>query len=424
MVTLSLGNKQSVIEWSQTERALDDLVGQLGRLQRVLLVVPDKTRAESGAGEIASFLYRRMSGNTVVNVLPAVGTHRLNEEDFAELLGMYPGIPRAAYLSHVHDDLSQQIELGTVPENVVAKLTQERCRFAIPVSVCQHLAAGQFDQILSIGQVVPHEVTGFANHAKNLLIGCGGKPLIDASHWISAVCGLEEVLGEIDTPPRRLLEWIREQWGQQLAPVTYILTVRDVDPCGNMVTCGLFAGADYACFREAAELSKDVNVKGLPRPRTMVVEVPASYSSLWLANKAIYRTRLAIEPGGSLVILAPGVEALGENATQTELIKKFGYRGTDFIKCMVHERRDLGEQLGIAAHLIHGSPEGRFSVRYLTRTLHQQLTPGEMNQIGFRFGDYESERGLYANLVPGPFTWEGQSAYFIRSPGVQMWKAK
>jgi hypothetical protein len=84
----------------------------------------------------------------------------------------------------------------------------------------------------------------------------------------------------------------------------------------------------------------------------------------------------------------------------------------------------LGEQLGIAAHLIHGSPEGRFSVRYLTRTLHQQLTPGEMKQIGFSFGDYESERGQYASLVPGPFTWEGQSAYFIRNPGVRMWKAE
>lgn len=262
MVSLSLGNKQTVIEWSQTERALDDLVGQLGSLQSVLLVVPDKTRADSGAGEIASFLYRRLSSATVtVHVLPAVGTHRLNEKDLANLREMYPGIPQAAYLSHVHDDLYQQIQLGTVPEDVVATLTQDRCRFAIPVSVCQHLAAGHFDQILSIGQVVPHEVMGFANHAKNLLIGCGGKPLIDASHWISAVCGIKEVLGQIDTPPRRLLEWIREKWGHQLSHVTYLLTVRDVDPSGNMVTCGLFAGTDYDCFQKASDLSKDVNVK-------------------------------------------------------------------------------------------------------------------------------------------------------------------
>ena len=415
---VELGSSSTIIDWDQAESALNEMLEQLGRPHRVLLVPPDTTRASSWAGEITSYLYKRLSETGTVLVLPALGTHRLDEKEMQALLQMYEGVPRGAFLRHRHDVPAENIALGTLDEDFISEVSSGACRFSIPFSVNKHLVEG-FDRVISIGQVVPHEVMGFANHSKNLFIGCGGKELIDATHWISAVCGIERILGEISTPPRQVLEEAWRRWKSRFCPTTYVLTVRDAGPSRDLITRGLFAGDDFDCFQKAARLSAQVNKQVLKSaPQTIVVSLPEKkYHSLWLGNKAVYRTRMAIRPGGLLVVLAPGVTELGENVTQNTLIGKYGYGGTEYVKRMVAENEDLQQNLGVAAHLIHGSSEGRFKVLYCTRELHRRLPREQQLQLGFDLADYDTEISRWKEM-----TSDGET-YVIDDPGMRLWKA-
>jgi nickel-dependent lactate racemase len=197
------------------------------------------------------------------------------------------------------------------------------------VQVDRLLVESDWDAILSIGQLVPHEVIGIANHVKNVLVGAGGPDLIHKSHWLGAVYGMERIMGRARTPVRDVLNWAAARFLGHL-PITYLLTVRAAAPDGRLVTRGLFAGDDEECYARGAELCRAVNLDVLDRPPSKVVVYldPREYKSTWLGNKAIYRTRMAIADGGELVILAPGVRQFGEDGEIDRLIRRFGYRGT------------------------------------------------------------------------------------------------
>ena len=133
-----------------------------------------------------------------------------------------------------------------------------------------------------------------------------------------------------------------------------------------MAVRGLFVGTDADCFHAAAELSVQVNFTVLDEaPAKMVVYLdPDEFHSTWLGNKAVYRTRMAIADGGELIVLAPGVKTFGEDRAIDALIRKYGYRGTPPVMQLVREERRPAAEPSAAAHLIHGSSEGRFRIIY------------------------------------------------------------
>jgi len=157
------------------------------------------------------------------------------------------------------------------------------------------LAHGGHDLILSIGQVVPHEVIGMANYNKNLFVGTGGTEGIHKSHFLGAVYGMEKLMGQADNPVRRLLNYASDHFIKHL-PVVYVLTVIGRDGSGRLVMRGLFIGDDEEVFLKAAALSAKVNFDILDEPLRKVVVFldPAEFKSTWLGNKSIYRTRMAI----------------------------------------------------------------------------------------------------------------------------------
>jgi nickel-dependent lactate racemase len=387
-----------------------------GEPRRVLALPPDHTRSDSRAGELTTLAYE-MLGDRLTDVMPALGTHEAMTEH--ELQYMFGDLPRQ--LIRVHDWKNDVATLGYVDAEFVSKVTDGIYSRPWAAQVNRLLVEGKHDLILSLGQVVPHEVIGMANYNKNVFVGTGGAEGINESHYISALYGMERIMGRCDTPLRRILNEAQDRYCKNM-PLMFVLTVVESLRDGTKAVRGLYVGDSHELFYRAGELSAAVNrfiVK--PAPKTVVVTMnPSKYKRTWLANKAIYRTRMLIEDGGKLVVIAPGVHSFGESATVDGLIRKYGYRHTPDVLRLVAENEDLQQNLGTAAHLIHGTTEGRFEVVYAPG----ELTPQEIESVGYTWGDWRQLQIEYAveELEDG---WNrsknGEDFYFVRDPGLGLW---
>ncbi len=382
----------------------------LGPRRTVIAVPPDITRYHSRAGELTR-LTSEYYGNRLTHVLPAIGTHTPMTASEIEI--MYGGVPRERFT--IHDFRNGLSTLGEVPADFLAAQSEDRLRFSWPVQVDRLLVEGGFDLILSIGQVVPHEVAGMANYNKNILIGTGGAESISRSHYLGAVYGMERIMGRADNPVRRVLNYASERIARRL-PVVYVLTV-----VADGATRGLFIGDDIECFERAAALSLQVNFVMLDRPvrKAVVYLDPTEFKSTWLGNKAIYRLRMAMADGGELIVLAPGVRQFGEDAAIDALIRKHGYAGTPAVLSAVESNPDLAASLSAAAHLIHGSSEGRFTVTYAPGFLSRE----EVEAVQFRYAPLHPllERYGPAKLLNGVNIVDGEEVFFVSNPALGLW---
>jgi nickel-dependent lactate racemase len=419
MTYYALGSEHEVISDRELRSALVEALGKLGKRRKVLAVPPDFTRFHSRAGRITELAWEYY-GAALTDVLPATGTHFPVSEQ--EKLTMFGKVPSALF--RVHRWKENLATLGRVPEDFIAKVSEGKLRFDWPAQVDSLIVDGGYDLILSIGQVVPHEVIGMAGYTKNLLIGAGGREAINKSHYLGAVYGMERMMGRADTPVRAVLNHAVENFAGAL-PVVYIHTVVGRESDGSLALKGLFVGDDHATFLQAAELSLKVNFTMVdePFPRVVVYLQADEFKSTWLGNKAIYRTRMAVADRGELVILAPGVRQFGEDPGIDELIRKYGYFGTPRVLQLVEENEDLQENLSVAAHLIHGSTEDRFSVTYCPAG----LTREEVEKAGFRYGSLQEMTRLYdpKKLIDGWNTLaNGERIYYVSNPAVGLWASR
>jgi nickel-dependent lactate racemase len=411
------GGPDATIDVGRAGELLDDMLARLKPLNRVLLVPPDVTRFHSWAGTLTGLLWQRLQDGPFVAVMPAIGTH--TPVSAAEIERMFPSVPADRFL--VHDWRNSLVRLGEVPADFVAEVSEGRLRFPIAVEVSRALFEGRWDAIFSIGQLVPHEVAGIANHNKNVLVGCGGSDFINKSHYLGAVYGMERMMGRAKTPVRDVFNYAEQTFLRDL-PLHYILTVRERTADGAIVTRGLFAGDDDACFLRGAELCRKVNLNLLDRaPAKAVVYLePDGFRSTWLGNKSVYRTRMAIADGGELLVLAPGVKEFGEDAAIDRLIRKFGYRGTPSTLESVAHNPELAANLSAAAHMIHGSSEGRFTITYCPG----KLTQKETESVGYQYGDLNTALQKYDHkaLRDG---WnesrDGEEFFFVSNPRLGLW---
>ena len=418
MIYYSESGPEREFGMDQARAALETILENFRNRQKVLILPPDITRAHSGAGMLTELLWEKL-GERVRNILPALGTHVAM--DPGEIGRMFGNVPRSLFREHRwRTDIE---ELGRVPSSFVSEVTGGRLAFDYPVQVNRLLASGGHDLIISVGQVVPHEVTGMANYNKNVFVGCGGSEAINKSHFIGAVHGIENILGTTDNPVRAVLNKASEIAAPAL-PLLYILTVVAPDSEGKLKIRGIFAGDDIDCFRQAAALSREMNFTTLPeRLKKVVVWLdPEEFKSTWLGNKSIYRTRMAIADNGELVVLAPGVKTFGEDPAIDRLIRKYGYRTTPEILAFTEANDDLKDNLSAAAHLIHGSPENRFRVTYAAG----HLSAAEVNSVGYSFGKIDALMKRYEplSLQTGFHRHaDGEEFYFISNPATGLWKA-
>ncbi|MDA1044935.1 MAG: D-mannonate epimerase [Verrucomicrobia bacterium] len=389
---------------------------KLGSRKNVIAVPPDFTRFHSRAGELTQYAYAYY-GNALKDVLPALGTHTAMPE--AQLATMFGDVPRDRF--RVHDWRKGVATLGEIAAEEVHALSEGAVNYAWPAQLSTYITEGHHDLILSIGQVVPHEVIGMANYTKNLLIGTGGADGINKSHYMGAAYGMERIMGRARNPVRELVNRAASRYMADL-PVLYVLTVVGLSANGQTPTRGLFIGDDDECFYRAADLALQVNVNLLDRPiqKAIVYLDPHEFKSTWLGNKSIYRTRLAIADGGELIILAPSLREFGEDPEIDRLIRKYGYMHTDDVKQAVLDNKELQQNLSAAAHLIHGTSDGRFSITYCPG----QLSRTEIESVHYQYADLAGMTSRYNpkslrdgyNIMP-----DGEEIFFVSKPSIGLW---
>ena len=414
-ILFSAGSATSELSSADLRAGLFTALDALGQRRKVLCLPPDITRFHSRAGELTRLAWEYYR-EKLTDVLPAIGTHAPMTP--AEIRTMFGDMPLDLF--RVHDWRAGLATLGEVPAGFIREQSEGKLDFAWPAQVDKLLVEGGFDLILSPGQVVPHEVIGMANYNKNVFVGTGGADGINKSHYLGAVYGMERIMGRADTPVRRVLNYASDHFAGRL-PLVYVLTVVGKNDAGRLVTRGLFIGDDAGCFERAAALSLEVNFVMLDRPirKAVVYLDPAEFKSTWLGNKAIYRTRMALADGAELIVLAPGVNEFGEDAGIDHLIRKYGYRGTPAVLDAVRENPDLAANLGAAAHLIHGSSEGRFRITYCPG----RLTREEIEGVNFQYAPLGpmTERYNPATLKDGYNTVEGEEVFYVSNPALGLW---
>ncbi len=415
MLFYARGSETDVISCEEVRQALCEVFSSLGVKRRVLAIPPDFTRFNSLGGEITAMVDEYF-GDRLTDILPALGTHSPMTED--QMDAMFPGVPHDKF--RVHDWRGGVEDVGEVPASFIREVSEGRVDYPIKAQVNRLLLDSGFDLILSIGQVVPHEVVGMANYTKNIFVGVGGTDFIGKSHFLGASYGMERLMGRPGGPVREALEYARTHFIGSL-PIVYILTVRAQEG-DRIVTKGLFVGDDRECFERAVALSQKVNFVQLDREihKCIVWLDPAEFKSTWLGNKAVYRTRMALADGAELLILAPGLKEFGEDATIDKLIRRHGYRGTPHTLEAVERDPELKANLGAAAHLIHGSSEGRFGISYAPGHLTREAIEG----VGFKYAELQPMLGRYnpSELKDGWNTLpDGEEIFYISNPALGLW---
>jgi nickel-dependent lactate racemase len=394
---------------------LAEALAKLGPRSKVLAVPPDQSREHSRAGDLTRSA-REYYGDRLKAVLPALGTHTpMRPEQITRMFGDMP-----QDLFRVHNWRTDVETLGEVPAEFIEEQSEGKLHYAWPAQVNRLIAQGGFDLILSIGQVVPHEVIGMANYTKNILVGTGGREGINRSHYLGAVFGMERIMGRAENPVRAVLNYASDRFLGQF-PIVYVLTVVGRRSSGGLAVRGLYIGDDAECFHRAADLSLKVNFEIVDEPiqKAVVYLDPHEFHSTWLGNKAVYRTRMALADGAELIVLAPGVREFGEDKTIDGLIRKYGYCGTPATLRAVESNADLADDLSAAAHLIHGSSEGRFTITWCPGHLSQR----EIESVGFEYADLNTMIKRYdpEKLDQGYNTVDGESIFFIGNPGLGLW---
>jgi len=419
MIYFEKGSPDFEFNNDDLKKAIFEALDKIGTCKKVMAIPPDFTRYHSFAGRLTNFAWQYF-GERLTDVLPALGTHTAMTD--VQIGKMFGDIPKNIF--RVHDWRNDVVTLGEVPAKYVKKVSDDKVNFAWPAQVNKLLVQGGYDLILSIGQVVPHEVIGMANYNKNIFVGTGGVEGINKSHFLGATYGMERIMGRANNPVRDFLNYASEHFAAHL-PIVYVLTVVGKNAESELVVKGVFIGDDVECFEKAANLSLQVNFDMLDKPLDKVVVYldPEEFKSTWLGNKAIYRTRMAIADDGELIILAPGIKEFGEDAQIDKIIRKYGYLSTPEILKLTEENEDLQNNLSAAAHLIHGSSENRFKITYCPGHLSRE----EIESVNFNYADINVMMKKYNPdiLLDGFNTMvDIEDIYYISNPALGLWSYK
>ena len=372
--------------------------------ERVLAIIPDKTRDDNTHElfPIASeFLQKR--GVASFDALVAQGTHppmskaqkwsKIGNADF-----------RGSLFDHRWDDPDELITLGELSGQTVSELTGGLIDDAVPVSINKLLAPGIYDTVLVFGATVPHEVAGFAGGAKYFFPGVAGPELTHTTHWLGALAGIENIIGQVETPTRRLIEAAADLIPARIISLNTVVSRID----GELVTYALFTGDIREAFRRAAEVSRQVHIRYTGRKYKRVIALLDShYDELWVGGKASYKLGAIIEEGGELIIYAPHLTKLSE--THGELIEKYGYAPLESVRDMLGVSQELRENLCIAAHLAHVAYAGRldqhgkvvprYQITMATGLDEATCRRVNLGYLDYRMLDYEAMRSDPDTLV-------------------------
>ncbi|KKM12118.1 D-mannonate epimerase [Clostridiales bacterium PH28_bin88] len=401
----------------EIERNIHEYFRDYSMVKNILILPPDMSRLNSYAGNIVNILYRYFH-KTDIDIMPALGTHIPMSEN--EIRKMYGFILYNRFIAH--DWRNDTVKIGEVPASFVKEISEGYMDVGIDVEVNKRLLDRKYDLIISVGQVVPHEVAGFANYTKNILVGCGGRNMINQSHYLGALYGMERIMGRIDNPVRKLYNYAAYKFLSHI-PLVYILTVTTLDKTGLRVEA-VSIGTGDEVFSETAKVSQKKNLSFLHKPVKKVVVYldPEKFRTTWVGNKSIYRTRMAIADGGEILVIAPALQGCGEDLDNDRLINRYGYLTRDQVIEAVSNDEDLRNNLSVAAHLIHGSSEGRFKITYAPG----KMTKEQILSIKYDYLPLEEALKMYDvnRLRDGFNTVGGEEIFYLSDPAIGLWTTR
>jgi len=414
----AIGKGSAELELAETE--LSEIVEQaldaIGPGERVLAIIPDKTR-DDNTDVLFPFAAQTLAGRGVsqFDALVAQGTHPpMTQEQKLSKIGdsSFPG----RLFDHRWDQPDELVTLGELTTGQVKRITGGLVADAVPVRLNKLLAPGVYDTVLVFGATVPHEVAGFAGGAKYFFPGVAGPELTHTTHWLGALAGIENVIGNVETPTRHLIEAAADLIPAQIISLNTVLTRTDD---GRLVTHALFAGEIREAFRRAAEVSSKVHIRYTNRKYKRVIALlDEHYDELWVGGKASYKLGGIIEDGGELIIFAPHMRALSQ--THGALIEKYGYAPLESVRDMLGVSQELRENLCIAAHLAHVAyagridKDGRVVPRYQI-TMASGIDEDTCKRVNLGFIDYRTFD--YAPLESDPDT------LVVKNAGRDLYKA-
>ncbi|HKS08553.1 MAG TPA: lactate racemase domain-containing protein [Pyrinomonadaceae bacterium] len=323
--------------------------------ERVLAIIPDKTRDDNTdlLFPIATE-FLAQCGVAAFDALVAQGTHPpMSREQKLAKIGATSFAGRL--FDHRWDVPEELTTLGELSAETVRELTGGLIEHAVSVSINKLLAPGVYDVVVLFGATVPHEVAGFAGGAKYFFPGVAGPELTHTTHWLGALAGIENIIGEVETPTRKLIEAAADLIPARVISLNSVVS-RDAN--GELVTYALFTGDFREAFRRAAEVSRQVHIRYTDRKyQTVVALLDPHYDEMWVGGKASYKLGAIIEDGGELIIYAPHLTKISE--THGALIERYGYAPLEVVRDMLGASAELRENLCIAAHLVHVSYAGR-----------------------------------------------------------------
>ena len=396
-VTLNIagvGSPDADLSAEELKAVVEHGLSSIANGSRVLAVVPDKTRDDNTNILFPCAVdYLRRRGIAQFDALVAQGTHGpMTADEKERKLGLGDGntIPgMGTVYDHHWSNENELTTIGQLDIDRVREITGGLFNKPIPLRINRLLAPGNYDTVLVFGATVPHEVAGFAGGAKYFFPGVAGPELTHATHWLGALAGIENTIGRIETPTRRLIEAASDHISPRIICFTTVVTRGSDD---RLRTHALFAGDHRKSLRCGAEISSKVHIRYTGRKYQAVVALlDEHYDELWVGGKASYKLGSIIEPGGELIIYAPRLHRLSE--THGQMIEKYGYGVIERMQELVAESGELEENLCVAAHLAHVAFAGRYDERgrvvpRFKITLASQIDEATCHRVNLGFLDY------------------------------------
>ena len=359
------------------------------RGKRMLVIIPDGTRT-APVGLIFQELHRQIgAASRVFDVMIALGTHQpMSETAICERLEISQTQRKQTYskvrfINHAWNDPGALKNIGVIPAEEIKALTGGLFAMDVPVEINRQIF--DYDQIIIIGPVFPHEVVGFSGGNKYLFPGVAGPQILNFFHWLGAVVTNPMIIGNKWTPVRRVVD--RAGAMVKVDKLCFCMVVEGKN------LAGLFAGTPEAAWDAASELSRQLHITRKPKAfHTILSCAPTMYDELWTGGKCMYKLEPVLADGGELIIYAPHIHEVC--VAHGAVIEEVGYHCRDYF--LQQWDRFKHYPWGVLAHSTHVRGLGTYHEGVekcrAQVTLATSIPPEKCKQINLGYRDPKTIR--------------------------------
>lgn len=376
--------------------------------RKLLVIVPDDTRTSPMPLLYETFVEVLFPRVQKLAFLVALGTHPpLTEVQLARLFGSSFPHPKIPVYQHMWQEPQALVRVGKLAKERMAELSNSLLPLEVDVEINRLVL--EFDQILIVGPVFPHEVVGFSGGHKYFFPGISGPTMVNVSHWLGALITNPKINGHKWTPVRAMIEEAAKFVSTPRLGLSLVLRGHEV--------VGLFLGEVEEAWEAAADLSAQVNIVWTPKPYKFVLSMaPSMYRELWLAGKCMYKLEPVVADGGTLVIYGPHIREI--SPTHGEWLLRVGYHVRDFF--LAHWEKYKHVPWAVLAHSTHVKGIGTYRAGLEQPRIHVVLATGIPKEICQRINlGYQDPETLKPQELQGR---EDEGILVVPNAGEQLWR--